>query len=111
VERCASSSLALQRITLGERFDVVLCDGRMPALDWANFFARACAAWPAIRQRLVFVTGRLQEETRAFASRNELPEFTKPLERRDRDDLVLLVRAIAYHERRRGTGASESDDE
>jgi signal transduction histidine kinase/CheY-like chemotaxis protein len=93
IEICSSSIRALERITAGERFDVVLCDGRMPKLSGVELYRRALIAWPGIRERIIFVSGGLSEEDARFIQEHALPFFTKPPARRG-NDLERAVRAV-----------------
>ena len=45
------------RYVQAQRYDVVLCDLRMPGLDGPAFYARLCAQYPALRQRVLFLEG------------------------------------------------------
>jgi CheY-like chemotaxis protein len=93
IEICSSSPRALERITSGERFDVVLCDGRMPKLSGVEFYRRALIAWPGIRERILFVSGGLPEEDARFIREHALPFFAKPLALNG-SELDKAVRAI-----------------
>jgi DNA-binding NtrC family response regulator len=101
VDVCVSSVLALKRISEGARFDVVICDGQMPELEGVDFFIRAAAMWPELRQRIVFLSGGLSDRARRFLDQESLPFFEKPLA--NRDELVALIRSLA------GWGAGRPD--
>jgi CheY-like chemotaxis protein len=51
------ASEALQRLEAGERYDVVLCDLRMPGMDGVEFHRRLKAVLPEEAGRVVFITG------------------------------------------------------
>jgi CheY-like chemotaxis protein len=48
---------ALVRLAAGERFDVIICDLRMPTMSGAEVFATAVALDPEAAARFVFLTG------------------------------------------------------
>jgi CheY-like chemotaxis protein len=85
---------ALARITAGERFDLILCDLRMPAMNGMELYDRLREEAPEMAERMVFFTGAaFTGDIRAFFARvrNELLE--KPF---DPKALKALVRrAIA----------------
>src|SRR2546421_9748787 len=66
VETAAHGQEALARLQT-RAYDVILCDLRMPALDGATFYARLTQEYPALRHRVIFLTGdTLQAESVAF---------------------------------------------
>ena len=78
---CTSPVRALERLTAGERFDVVICDGRMPELRGVEFFQRARLAWPELGERILFLSGGMPEEDARFIREHGLPFLPKPLPR------------------------------
>ena len=52
-----SAADALQRIAMGESWDVILCDLQMPVVDGVEFFERLHRTRPELVARLAFVTG------------------------------------------------------
>jgi len=93
VEICPSSIWALERISAGERFDVVICDGRMPDLSGVELYRRARIAWPELQERIIFISGGLPEEDARFIREQALPFFTKPLAHGG-DEFEQAVRAL-----------------
>ncbi|HKQ71752.1 MAG TPA: PAS domain S-box protein [Polyangiaceae bacterium] len=57
VTAVASGREALAHIEAGKHFEVVLCDLMMPERSGADFYERVRARWPALGQRIVFMTG------------------------------------------------------
>ena len=61
------------------RYDLVLCDLRMPRLDGPAFYATLVRAGSAEHQRIIFVTGdTLAPRTLEFLETNKLPYLSKP---------------------------------
>jgi two-component system NtrC family sensor kinase len=58
VEQAADGEDALARIE-GRRFDLVVCDLKMPRLDGRAFYGRLTARAPDLARRVIFVTGDL----------------------------------------------------
>jgi len=88
----SSGHEALARIGAGERFDLILCDLRMPAMSGMELYDRLRAEAPEMAERMVFFTGAaFTGDIRAFFSRvtNELLE--KPF---DPSALKALVRRL-----------------
>lgn len=85
-----------------QRYDVVLCDLRMPALDGPTLYTIVQQQFPALCQRLIFVTGdTLGVESSAFLARCGQPCLYKPCTAAD------VRRAI---EQRLGCAASTGTD-
>jgi len=111
VSICSSPVRALERLTEGERFDMVICDGRMPHLRGVEFFARARLVWPELAERILFISGFLPEEDARFLQAHGLPFLPKPLPRKGAElaewvsDVVARVgRAPAGTARRGSSG-------
>jgi CheY-like chemotaxis protein len=78
VDTAANGDLALTYVH-AQRYDVVLCDLRMPGLDGPTFYARLCAQYPALRQRVLFLTGdALDADSQAFLAQCGQSWVTKP---------------------------------
>ena len=72
---------ALELLRAGERFDVVLCDVVMPAMDGVEFYDRLSAELPEEAARLVFMTGGLVgARVQAFFRRAPNLVLEKPLD-------------------------------
>src|SRR5919199_2595337 len=78
VETAADGQEALTRLQT-RAYDVILCDLRMPALDGATFYTRLTQQSPALRQRVIFLTGATVEaDSMAFLAACGQPWLTKP---------------------------------
>ena len=97
VEVCTESVRALERLTAGERFDVVICDGRMPELRGVELFQRARLAWPELEERILFLSGGMSDEDARFIREHALPFLAKPLRRVD--DLADAIRELVARRR------------
>src|SRR4051812_30285187 len=65
-----SAQEALARITVGERFDLILCDLFMPHVDGVEFYERVQLVAPELVERIVIMTGgAFSERTVAFLDR------------------------------------------
>jgi CheY-like chemotaxis protein len=72
---------ALQRLTGGEHFDLVLCDLMMPDVTGMELHDRLQASRPDDAARLVFMTGgAFTERAREFLDRTGAPCVEKPFD-------------------------------
>ena len=72
-------------------YDVILCDLRMPELDGSAFYAILTRQYPALRQRVIFLTG----DTGGDASRTFLTQSGRPWLRKP-SPITTIRRAIQY---------------
>jgi signal transduction histidine kinase/FixJ family two-component response regulator len=78
VEAVLDSQEGLTLLSRG-RYDLVLCDLRMPRLDGPAFYDTLVRTGTAERQRIIFVTGdTLAPRTLEFLETNKLPYLSKP---------------------------------
>jgi CheY-like chemotaxis protein len=62
-----------------QHYDVILCDLRMPELDGPAFYAILTRQYPALRQRVIFLTGETGGETSGtFLTQCGRPWLRKP---------------------------------
>jgi CheY-like chemotaxis protein len=60
-------------------YDVIVCDLQMPELDGPAFYAILTRQYPALRQRVIFLTGETGGETsRTFLTQCGRPWLRKP---------------------------------
>ncbi|MEP7125832.1 MAG: ATP-binding protein [Byssovorax sp.] len=57
VEVVSDGRAALALLAEREPFDVILCDLMMPGMSGVELFNEACARWPELRRRFIFLTG------------------------------------------------------
>jgi CheY-like chemotaxis protein len=78
VDTAADGHAALTHLQ-AQRYDVVLCDLRMPTLDGAAFYALLCQQHAYLRQRVIFLTGdTLGAASTAFLEQCGQPWVYKP---------------------------------
>ena len=90
VREAGDGAMALEHIRAGFEPEVIVADLRMPRMDGAEFYERLLDEWPALAERVLFLSGDITQ----LASRGlaEIPRervLVKPLE------LVELERRIA----------------
>ena len=78
VHMVANGHQALPKLRT-QRYDVILCDLRMPALDGPTLYTLVQQQSPALCQRIIFVTGdTLNGESTAFLAQCGQPYLYKP---------------------------------
>jgi signal transduction histidine kinase len=88
VEHAANGAEALQRLEQ-QAFDLVLSDTKMPVMDGVTFYRELERRFPALRHRVVFVTGdALDAEKRRSLESIEAPYLMKPFDLAVARDLV-----------------------
>ena len=67
-------------VQLQERlYDVILCDLHMPELDGQAFYAILARQYPALRQRVIFLTGNTRgSANKTFLTQSGCPWLRKP---------------------------------
>jgi CheY-like chemotaxis protein len=78
VETATDGQAALALLQEGD-YDLLLCDLRMPALDGQTLYGLLQQQYPALCQRLIFLTGdTLGVDSQAFLAQCGLPWIAKP---------------------------------
>jgi CheY-like chemotaxis protein len=62
IEIATSSREALRFLERGERFEVILCDARMPQMDGKALYGELARSFPEQAARVVFASGGVPEE-------------------------------------------------
>ncbi len=87
-ESCARR--ALDRLVAGDRFDLIICDVRMPEMNGPELLTALRGRAPDQARALVFMTGALDERSEADLGRLGVPVLQKPF---NRDSLGEFVSA------------------
>ncbi len=75
-----------------ERFDLVICDMKMPGLDGQHFYQSLARARNPLQERFLFVTGDvIAQQTQEFLERNRLPHVAKPFRVEELTDKVFSL--------------------
>jgi CheY-like chemotaxis protein len=72
-------------------YDVIVCDLGMPELDGPTFYAILTRQYPALRQRIIFLTG----DTGGEASRTFLTQCGRPWLRKPSS--IMMIRRTIQH--------------
>ncbi|MEQ1832758.1 MAG: ATP-binding protein [Candidatus Eisenbacteria bacterium] len=85
----SSSGEDALRLLREQQFDAVLCDLMMPGVSGMELAARVAATDPALRARMVFMTGgAITAEAEAFVSRPDVVSVSKPMDLKQLDALL-----------------------
>ncbi|MCE1253404.1 MAG: response regulator [Anaerolineae bacterium] len=75
-----------------KRYDVIICDIRMPGLNGPEFYARVQQTYPALIKHIIFTTGDLiSSNINSFLEKTGVAFLAKPFEL---EQLIKLVNAI-----------------
>jgi two-component system NtrC family sensor kinase len=75
-----------------ERYDLVICDMKMPGIDGQHFFKSLERTHNPLRERFLFVTGDvIAAHTQDFLERNNLPHVAKPFRMEELTEKVHRV--------------------
>lgn len=85
----SSSGEDALRLVREQEFDAVLCDLMMPGVSGMELAARIADADPALRTRMVFMTGgAITPEAEAFVARPDVVSVSKPMDLKQLDALL-----------------------
>jgi CheY-like chemotaxis protein len=83
---------AIEQISRGERFDIILCDVMMPELTGVDLHAALSQLAPEQAEKIIFMTGgAFTNGAREFLDRVQNPRIEKPF---DADQLLSLARGL-----------------
>ena len=71
----------LERLQAGERFDLILCDVRMPDMNGPELLEAVRGQAPELARVFVFMTGAVDERSEADLARLGVPVLQKPFDR------------------------------
>jgi CheY-like chemotaxis protein len=80
VEISVSAQHALDRIVIGETFNVILCDVTMPLMSGCDLHDEIRRFAPEQAARMVFITGGLDERTEKAVAATGRPVLMKPFD-------------------------------
>ena len=75
---------------------VIVCDVRMPYVGGTDFYQQLTQELPALAERVVFVTGAMDRDTRSRLDDTGRPVLSNPV---DHTELVRLVGTVAHRAR------------
>jgi DNA-binding NtrC family response regulator len=89
VEGASGAEEALRLIENGKRFDMLLCDLKMPGMTGMEFYESLLVGWPEQAARVVLMTGG-EYSDRAAEFQRDLPErcLYKPIDLAQLGELV-----------------------
>jgi signal transduction histidine kinase/ActR/RegA family two-component response regulator len=100
VEVVGSAGDALRRLAVDERFDVILCDLRMPGMSGEALYEKVLAEKPGLARRFVFMTGvGFGAQVESFLSASGRPVLEKPF---SAEDALAVIQKVAAKNRAAG---------
>jgi signal transduction histidine kinase/DNA-binding NarL/FixJ family response regulator len=96
-------------LTQRVRYDLAICDVKMPEMDGPMFFAALEQAQSALREHILFVTGDgIAPRTREFLMQHDLPYVAKPFRV---EELCRAVNDLLWGKRRNAESWNERSTE
>jgi signal transduction histidine kinase len=87
-----SAQEALRRLRAGERFDLIVADLMMPEMTGMELHELVAAEWPALAQRMLFITGGAFTPTaQEFLQNVSNERLEKPFDAKELRDLVTRL--------------------
>ena len=94
---CLSGEQALDKITAGEHFDIILCDLNLSSMSGRHVYDTLNNTRPKAIPGFAFVTGDLgRSETQLFLDTLHCPYLRKPFEAQELIDLLLRLVANVF---------------
>jgi CheY-like chemotaxis protein len=91
VETANSGAEAVERITLGHDYDVILLDIFMPGQEGKATYEKIARLRPDLTRRIIFITGDMTvPDTQAFLERANASYVAKPF---NLDELIATIQA------------------
>ena len=92
----AANGMAGLEMLTARSYDLVVSDTKMPVMDGETFYREAARRFPALRHRIIFLTGdALSEDKRQFLDETGAPFLMKPCDLREVRRLARQVLAGA----------------
>lgn len=87
-----SARSAIERLSSGSDFDVVVCDLTMPEMSGMELFDLVASRWPGLEKRFVFMTGgAFTADASRFLARVPNPRIDKPFQVDELERAMLSV--------------------
>lgn len=91
VETAVNGADALEKLR-ADRYDLVVCDVKMPVMDGPSFFREVQRTIPALADRFVFITGDvLSPDSREFLEEARQPTLAKPFDMQEVQQVARRV--------------------
>ena len=81
VDTIGDASKALDKISAGVNYDVILTDARMPGMSGTEMYSRILEKTPEMKNRIIFITGDVMGlDIKSFLVQNNLSYLAKPFD-------------------------------
>jgi CheY-like chemotaxis protein len=81
VETIGDASKALDKISAGVSYDMILTDARMPGMSGKELYSRIIEKTPVMKNKIIFITGDVMgADIKVFLTQNKLPYLVKPFD-------------------------------
>ena len=89
VDTIGDASKALDKLSTGVTYDVILTDVRMPGISGKELYSRIIEKTPEMKNNIIFITGDVMgADIKVFLTQHKLPYLAKPF------DIELLKKQI-----------------
>ena len=95
VEVVTSADLALSRLQ-DRKYDLAICDWKMPGLGGQQFYERLLTLNPALADKLIFMTGDLvNEQMQMFLAGQNKECLAKPFSLKDFERAIASLKIVS----------------
>ena len=92
VDTIGDASKALDKISAGVNYDVILTDARMPGMSGIEMYSRIIEKTPEMKNRIIFITGDVMgADIKVFLTQNNLPYLAKPFDIKLLEEKVNII--------------------
>jgi CheY-like chemotaxis protein len=95
VDTIDDASKALDKLSAGVSYDVILTDARMPGMSGTEMYSRILEKTPEMKNKIIFITGDVMGfDIKSFLAQNNLSYLAKPFDiklLKDKINSIIMV--------------------
>ena len=92
VETIAEATIARDKLSAGEAYDIILADIRMPGMSGIELYSLIVDKKPEMKNKVIFITGdNMSPDIISFLHKNNLPGLSKPFDLQALEEKIDLI--------------------